>query len=564
MKNLLNTDFMSTFPSLTRPARLCVFFAWVALGCLAVTSGCGPDEQREPLSDGRMDHGQLTDSLGRTTPLKCPGMAGCEGIGGPLYVGVATEVITPAVEHWEDHNANGVRDDGESFEDLNGNDVWDPVWLAGAAAGRAATGVHDDLWARVLTVEKGDTSLGLVALDLIGLSQPDVVAIRRAANALGLGFDHIAVVSTHQQQGPDTLGMWGPARRESGVDPLYMAWVGEQVIAALRRAKADARVTTMRVGQTQAPHLVRDARLPEVPDHPVHTLGFVDGRGEMFASLVIWGNHPETLGPNNTSITSDFPHFLRGAMERYYPGSTSIFVNGILGGVTTPRGVVGCPDETGQQQCAQGTFERAAYIGEELAALAMESLRDEVARVDHEPRLALRRQPMMVGIENPLAAVEVLLGLNQRRMFSKDGRMVWGDELRELSLPEVLSGAWKFDSEVNALTLGPVQLLLVPGELYGELWRSDSKGFSLVEHPVGADFPDALSEPALERAMDPTAIRVVVNQSNDSLGHLIPRAQYDLEAPHAYEPHGQEGEESSLGAHVAEVVAEAVYRMFEL
>ncbi len=134
-----------------------------------------------------MNSAIVVDSRGRVPDLICPGARGCETADGALRVGAAALEITPTVE---ERFADG------GFDDVNNNGVWDPVWIAGFDTGRAATGVHDDSWVRVLSLSQGDTRVALVAMDLIGFFHDDVIRIRQAAS--DLGFDHIAIASTHQ------------------------------------------------------------------------------------------------------------------------------------------------------------------------------------------------------------------------------------------------------------------------------------------------------------------------------------------------------------------------------
>ena len=56
----------------------------------------------------------------------------------------------------------------------------DPIWLAGYQTMRAATGVHDDLWARALVVQAGEVKIAMVAVDVIGIFEHEVITIREA------------------------------------------------------------------------------------------------------------------------------------------------------------------------------------------------------------------------------------------------------------------------------------------------------------------------------------------------------------------------------------------------
>ena len=56
---------------------------------------------------------------------------------------------------------------------------------------------------------------------------------------------------------------------------------------------------------------------------------------EVFATLVNFASHPESLGSTNTVITSDFPHFARERLESQL-GGTAIWVSGDLGVLQGP------------------------------------------------------------------------------------------------------------------------------------------------------------------------------------------------------------------------------------
>ncbi|MEC9465396.1 MAG: hypothetical protein VX834_06410 [Myxococcota bacterium] len=525
-----------------------------------LSSGCTTQRQEAVPLDSRL----VADVNGQATNLVCPGAVGCEVSDGHFRVGAGKAVITPLVETWTDSNGNGQQDGDESFEDLNGNGIWDPVWIAGFGTGRAATGVHDDVWTRVITMERGNTRLAVVSLDLVGLFHPDVVALRLAVQEAGLEFDHITVASTHQHEGPDTMGIWGKSSFETGYDPHYIDFVIKQTVEALRQSLATMEMAAMRVGLGEASHLVTDTRLPEVMEQSIHTINFERSDGSVITSLVVWGNHPEALGNRNTLLTSDYPHYLREKMEAAQPGSVAVFFSGILGGLTTTIGVNGCPDHDGVEQCPQGTFERAQYIGEGAAAVALESLARADVVEDSSPELSFRRHAYMVGTTNPNFALGLILGILSRRVYGDDGTKVEGDGLLELRYEDLINEVWKLDTEVNSLHIGPVDILTVPGELYAELWLDGEEGVSLIENPPGADYPNANLEPALSSLLREDAIRIVVNQANDSLGYIIPQAQFDVEAPHAYEEDGQYGEENSLGYKAGPELFEAVQRMLEL
>lgn len=524
---------------------------------------CGTEEPAPP---SRFDSRLVIDDDGRITDLLCPGAQGCEEAEGPLFAGVGRRSITPTVEPYADFNRDGTRNSNEPFTDLNGNGVWDPVWIAGFDVGRAATGVHDDVYVRALSVRKGDLRIGLVAIDCVGYFVEEVLDIRKVAHDRGLGFDHIMVAATHNHETKDTMGLWGSGPLSSGYDRPYMVHILVRTIEALAEARLGEREATVAAVQADVPHLVADSRQPIVLDPTITHLAFSDSSDRVFASMVVFGNHPEALSGGNTLITSDYPHYLREKLEAQWPGSTSVFFAGSLGGLMNPLGVRGCPDEAGNAQCRNGEFKKARYIGEGVADAVIAAHADpSQVLTDPTHSLALRRKSFLLGTTNLVFALGFSLGAVRRDAFDPQSRKMDRGRINNLSLEEVQAGALLIQAEVNHITLGPVDILTVPGELYPELWLVKPDGAPYLEAPDNADFPDAPFETPLSKEMPETGRRkIIINQANDALGYIIPKRQFDAEAPFAYRPDGQYGEQNSLGPDTAPKVNQAVRDMYQL
>lgn len=474
----------------------------------------------------------VIDERGLSTALVCPGALGCEDADGPLLVGAAARAITPAV--------------GEDQP---------PVWMAGFDIGRQATGLHDDQWARALVIERGSTAVGVVVLDLIGLFHDEVQRVRVAALDAGLSLDTVFVVTTHVHEAKDTMGMWGSSVGDSGIDPPYMQRIVDESVAALSDARAAQVPVSMRVGRGDATPWVRDSRQPIVLDPMVTAIDFVDDTGGSRATLVVWGNHPEALGSDNTLLTSDYPHYLRAEIEERLPGTVAIFAPGLLGGLTTTIGLSVCPDAGGVDTCPQGTFERAERIGRQVGQIAAESLVD-APLVDGA--LAFRRLGTFFTPTNTPLALAFQLGMIRRAVWDEEGERIPDEQVEYLSIDEVIAGRIRIGSELSTLSVGDVELTAIPGELYSELWLADDAGRSRVERPEGGDLPSAEPEPALSGLVRAAPVSVVLNNANDAVGYVIPAPQWDVDEPFAYDPDGQYGEQNSLGSGTAPALVEAL------
>jgi hypothetical protein len=192
-----------------------------------------------------------------------------------------------------------------------------PVWLAGFSQHRAASAVHDDLWAVAAIIEDGWTRIGIVSLDAIGFFQDDVVRVRRALPA-GLKIDYTIIHSTHNHSTPDLMGLWGPNYLHSGVDPAYRSRVMDACVSALSMAVSNLQPARVAFHEIPTPPdgLVSDTRKPIVFDCDIRVMHFVSAAsGVTIGSIVGWGDHPETLWGRNTEITSDFCGYVRDALE---------------------------------------------------------------------------------------------------------------------------------------------------------------------------------------------------------------------------------------------------------
>jgi hypothetical protein len=506
--------------------------------------------------------GSVEDGNGRVPDLRCPGTPGCEHADGPLHAGVGEVVITPVVEALSDLDGNGVWSEGEPFVDRNGNGVWDPVWLGGFQGAGAAIGVHDETWVRALSLRRGPTRIGVLAVDAVGISYDATLRVRAASRDRGLGYDQIVVVATHTHGSQDTLGFYGPSPFETGCDPAYVDRIVAAAVQALEQAVGGERVARLRA--TQAPFgsrtFIGDSRLPHVVDATLTAVEIATHDAPM-AVLAIYGDHPESLNRTNRLITADYVHFLRERLEQAFPGAMAMFLPGNLGGLMTPLEVVGCPDSHGNETCANGTFEKAHYIGYGIANEATRLLRGTPWSTD--ATLAFSRTSPLIRIHNPFVIQAYLYDVFERRVYGADGVEVSEAVAKTFSPEEIAAGALRIQSEVDVVRLGPLQFVTLPGELFPELWMANESGASLAEQPIEGDFYGAPVPPALSALLPSDLITASVNQGNDAIGYILPTSQWDVEPPFAYG--GQQyGEELSLSPHLAPALQAAVERALGL
>lgn len=407
-----------------------------------------------------------------------------------------------------------------------------PVWMAGFGNNRAATTVHDDLWVRCLALAAGSARpVVLCGADSIGLFFDDVAAIRKRVPQADL-----IVAATHVHEGPDTMGLWGKTRAESGINEAYNAFVVERAAEAANEALASmkparARLATVRPAGIET--FFDDSRPPVVHDPEIVSLALDDNRGSRIATLVNWASHPEALGSKNTLITADWPHFLYTRLEQL-AGGVAVFINGALGGMQSPLGAK-IIDPATAAPAPPDTFRFAEIVGLRVAEESHRSLQN--ARRARITSVEYRESQVALPVSNKgfLMASQFGLFKGRKPMNAEQGTSVPVGYLRLAEGRRPL-----------------LEAAAIPGELYPEL----SVG-GVVCDPNG-DFPAAPVEPPIKRQFK-APHKMLFGLANDEIGYIIPKCQWDEQPPFTFGASKPwYGEVNSPGPETAPRIADAL------
>jgi hypothetical protein len=441
------------------------------------------------------------------------------------------------------------------------------VLLAGFGNGRAATDYHDRLWARGMVVEGQGVRVAIVALDLIGYFQNEIETARALVSPAS-AIDYLVVASTHQHEGPDTLGLWGPSEVISGIDFGYLDFVNgavadcvDEAARALQPARAyfaegasaglslglDPEDDGLGVGDGKV--LAGDDALApatggRIVDPRLSVMQLTTRRHprEVLATLVSFASHPESLGSSNTVVTSDFPHFARQRLEDEF-GGLAIWVSADLGVLQGPLDIDVQDPATGLP-AVRRTFRFAEVYGTKLAERAIVAInaarfrtfvrhgrnflrkRPRPGHVVPEIRFA-RRSPVPVRLDNPFFRfLGALRALNPRRPLYTDGipDASVGNPFPPPfdDIPQLL--AEDVHTEVGALLIGPATFAIIPSEL---------------DPQIGESYRRVM-------AADGAKHTFLIGLGNDHIGYQVPFAKWD-DSCHACAPFILAGDEDACG-----------------
>jgi hypothetical protein len=457
-----------------------------------------------------------------------------------LQVGVARRDITPAFEGYTDSNLNLVWDEGEPFDDKNGNHQLDTLYMGGMGL-RQPTGVHDQLWVRALALSFAGKVMLLVVIDSLGISIKRMDAIRAALLAglpagVDLAAERIWVANTHTHSAPDTLGIFGPEEKlpdgsmKGSYDDAYLKVIVDQCAAAALEALADLKPATL-----SSTHALCGEGFVVDADEPLHTdpyVGILQARdaatAQPLATLVSVANHPETLWTDDTEISADFPYVLLGRLEAEL-GGMAFYLSADAGLMQTPA------------KEGEPGFGRMELIGNRYADAVLAAL-PSAAPLPADAQVGFGWAEVPVALENVELYAGVKLGIVEG----------YKDYLYWIKNDPLCGKMGCLDLPLSALRLGDlVTLVAIPGEMVPELVTGD---ITVPDLGDAVMYPDAPHEPALG-PMLATPERFLIGLTNAEVGYLWPKCTHAPTEIYS-QRHGP-------GANAAAIVMPAYARLLE-
>ncbi len=445
----------------------------------------------------------------------------------PMSAGVCAVDITPI-------SASLVDEYEAAFGVAGVPNHTDPIYIAGFGNDRQATGYNDQLWARGVVVDGADGRVAIISVDLIGYFNAEVETIRSLVDPAA-GIDYVVVSSTHQHEGPDTLGIWGPDATTSGIDFGYLDFVNQSVADCINEAAANLQPARIKFATTDGEGLslgidpeddgfgVADSRVlvdddliaPDtngrIIDPRLSIMQITEHRWpfEPLATLVNFASHPEALGSNNTLITSDFPHYARQQIEAN-GGGTAIWVSGAVGVLQGPLRIdVEDPDT--QMPAPRRTFRWAEVHGQQLGDRVSEAIPHRRGRYLGRVEVAAPER-VFVPLANPFFRFFIGIGVLPSGLFTA------GEPDDSIGFPfpapfDVIPQALGEDlgTEVGGFRINEASFAVVPSEL---------------DPQIGEGYRDR---------MNGAKHTFIIGLGNDEIGYQLPSEKWD-DSCHACAP----------------------------
>ena len=414
--------------------------------------------------------------------------------------------------------------------------------MAGYYYNRAASGVHDDLWAKAIVLEADHVRAAIVACDISGLPRPIIEQARREIERNpGIPPERVMISATHTHTGPVILS--GPTRYNLEGDMLrigqqYAADLPKMIAEAVRKAAsalAPARVSAGRgredsltfnrrfhmkngtVGWNPGklnPNIVRPAG-PIDPDVPV--IYFDTPKGDAVAVHVNYALHLDTVG--GAEYSADYPYTLsRLLAEAKGRDMLTLFTNGCSGNLNHID-VAWADKQKGHSE--------AARIGTVLAGEVLKTMK----RLDALPAGSVRARSATLKLPLPEVRPQDLEWARKiTPTFGTPQAAPFMDLVRAFKFADVAgrNGA-PLEAEVQVIALGgQLAWIGLPGEIF-------------TEHGLAI------------KTASPFRYTVVSELANGSIGYVPNRKAY---------PEGAyEAESARCGPGSGEMMVDAAVRM---
>ncbi len=198
-----------------------------------------------------------------------------------------------------------------------------------SARADVSQGVHDDLHARALVIDDGETAIAIVSCDLVGVDRRLVVEARDlASQKTGIPPQHILVAATHTHAGPAGLRL--------DADNELLDVTARHVAGAIVEAHKARRPAVLKVGLGAVDSVSQNRRHPDWPTDNALFVLLLDDPDPLqppVAAAINFACHATVLYHTNLLLSADYPGYAVRAVEQLFPGLGALFLNGACGNV---------------------------------------------------------------------------------------------------------------------------------------------------------------------------------------------------------------------------------------
>lgn len=364
---------------------------------------------------------------------------------------------------------------------------------------RKSTGIHDELYAKTVLLNKGKIKVVVIFCDLIGIEQKTILKVKELIEKeVGIPKENIIIHSTHTHTGAPTVSAFGVNENED-----YLKILPELLFGSVIEANNNLKEAKIGFGSGKEEdisfnrrYLMKDGTVRTNPgygnknivkpagpiDPEVGVIKIEDKMGKLMGILVNFACHPDTVGSDlisaehpgissNNLISADYPGVISKIIKKIKGEDlVTIFATGTCGNINHCDFIGG--------KLKRGYFKHTEWMGTILAGEVTKVLEkietqsqsilkivtkklDIPVRIPSSQDLKFAQRLIKVGIEG-LTEEEKKELKSRPNLFGNE--LFWAKELIYLSQEKKKTE----EVEVIVIRIGDSALVFLPGEVFVE------------------------------------------------------------------------------------------------
>jgi hypothetical protein len=296
-----------------------------------------------------------------------------------------------------------------------------------------------ELTARAVVFRKGEVTVAVVALDVLGF--PSVLGDRVRARVTRIPAKNILIASTHTHSAPDCYAFPDGKGGYTG-NMRYMDFVCIKAAEAINEAIDRLEPAWIKIATGVAEgKIAYNYYAPDLYDRRMSVIQASSPNGKTIATLVNYAIHPEVLGNDVGILSPDLIGPLCDQIESQTKG-TALFINGAQGGMITAdnRNLNQPKDPQRGYWIDSRSWEECLRIGHLMASESLRIIKDAPEQKD--PALFCD-------------SITVRFPVDSMRMWAVIAAS-------PLKYPH--NDDHSINARINLINLGNAQILTIPGE----------------------------------------------------------------------------------------------------